>query len=276
MLPTMLSNNKTSVDYIQIYDNSGTLQTITSFSLYNGTKQLQDGWRYSLEIKMEGLVPTVNPYQILEWGEERDITDERLAGIKDETEFEQWLFAYNTYKESGNDSGLENFGDKIEDTDGNVTWHFYLLNSLDLKNQKLNISKLTDIFDGLGNTISNLSLENGFINELSGNGELMNINFEGLTVKSNSVSPGGGLVTDMKGGAINDCNVDATVISNGPVGIMAATMTGGTVNKATFSGLLIGSASSTGPYKNLLATDPSGEVSITNTNYSSIIFTSKN
>ena len=274
ILPTMLSNNRTSIDHIEIYDDSGNLQKISSFSLYNGTKQLPGGWKYPIEIKMEGLVPTVNPYQILQWEEETDVTDERKAGISDASEFEDWVGYYNNYKLTGDDQYLEDFGDKIME-EGTTTWCFYLLNDIDLGNKKYNLSKFSDILDGLGNTISNLSLTSSFIDSFEEKGEIINLNFQGLTVNSDSPDPVGGLIKNMSGGIIQRVNIDATVIGNSSVGMLAATLSGGQIEDSTFSGLLIGSGSYTSASKYLFATQPSGSFKLSNNNCSGILFTYK-
>lgn len=272
------TSNYTLIDYIEIYDNAGELHKITSFTFYNGTKQVQPEWRYPIEIKMEGLVPQVYPYKILPWGEDTDITDERTTGIKTSSEFYQFVTDYNAYKASGNEGNLSSFGDKIIAADGSVTWQFYILNNIDLSGIKdLRISTLTDEIDGLGNTISNLQLDNSLIGEITGTGSLKDLNIEGLSVINTEKNVRLGALTNRLSadGSIINCKVDASVYGESFVGIMAGTMTGGMVENCTFTGLLIGNGTATGTYRYLIAETPDLELDIKDTNYAGIIYTKK-
>ena len=275
-----------AVDYIEIYDNNDELQKISSFTLNGETKQILNGKRYPLEIKMEGLVPTIYPYIISPWDDTQDKTDERTIGIRSESEFEDWMLNYNQYTSETNGNNYDDklllYGDKhVNETTGEVTWYFYILNDLDFsqyKNKNIRISKLTDVIDGMGNQISNINLEDSFIGEISGNGCLSNLSIRGLSVnnstKTNSAQ-GIGAVTDIlsENGSIINCSVDATLKASCKVGLMAGEVTGGDVDGCTFSGLLIGSGSSASPYRYLIALDPSsGVFSLKDTDFSGIIF----
>lgn len=283
--------SRTAIDYIELEDNNGVKQQISSFTLNEGTKEMLNGWRYPMEIKMEGLVPTIHPFKILPWGEEQDITEERTVGINDPFEFIDWLKAYNQYvvnPSASIETELLEFGDKHEnETTKEVTWHFYILKDLDfniegLPETNLQILKLTDILDGMGNHLENLNLSDSFIEEISGRGCLTNIVIRGLTVNNsnkNQVSTGIGALTNIlaSNGSIINCEVDATLKANCSVGIMAGEVTGGTVKDCNFSGLLIGRRTAGNPYRYLIGLDPQeGVFSMENTNFSGIIFSNVN
>lgn len=277
------------VDYIQIYDNNGELQTISSFTLNGDTKQIKNSVRYPIEIKMEGLVPTIYPYAILPWEEPDNITDERTVGINNENDFLEWLKIYNQYTSNQNsgsdyDEQLKLYGDQhINESTKEVTWYFYILNDLNfLKiNENVRISKLTDVIDGLGNKISNLSLTDSFIEEISDNGRIANLTMRGLTVNNSSKTGNdgiGALTNNLSGnGAIINCDVDATLKANCKVGLLAGSASGGTVDGCIFSGLLIGSGTSSRPYRNLIGRNtPDGTIDLIDTDFSGIIFSEIN
>ena len=276
-----------AIDYIELYDDGGILQRISNFTLEESSKQLKNGVRYPVEIKMDGLVPTVYPYKILPWGDTQDITVERETGIT-QSNYTTWVKTYYDYTNDPNpadkyDETLLNFGDKkIKESDGSVTWTFYILENIDFKNggNEMRISKLKDVLDGMGNQLSNLNLTDSFIGEISGNGSLTNLSIKGLTVKSDKEGQNVGIgaltnrLTD--NGSIIKCEVDATLSANCSVGIMAGEVTGGRVEKSNFSGLLIGKGSSDNPYRYLIGRTPEGNnFEIKDTNYSGIIYMAK-
>lgn len=278
----------TAVDYIEIFDNQGVLQRISSFTLDGETKQIMNGWRYPLEIKMEGLVPTIYPFSISPWDDTENVTDERTIGIKDESEFLEWLMAYNQYtsenKTGDFDDVFSKYGVKhINETTQEVTWHFYILDNLNFSGKKnVRISKLTDVIDGLGNQLSNISIEDSFIEEISGKGLLSNLTFRGLTINNTTKSGltnGIGAIANLLAddGSIINCDVDATLKANCKVGMMAGAVTGGTVDGCIFSGLLIGRGSSSNPYRYLIGLDATtGSFSLTDTEFSGIIYSQIN
>ena len=287
-----ISLTNVSVDYIEIYDDNDILQKVTNFSFTDGTKRLENGKRYPIEIKMEGLVPTVYPYQILNWEDEEDITDERTVGINNSSEFYNWINIYNQYTSDSNpgekyDTRLLEYGDKEISSEGKVTWHFYILNDInfkdadiDFKDKEVRITKLTDHLDGMGNLLSNLRLSDSLIGEISGEGCLSNMVIRGLSVINDEkdIEKGLGGVTNLlaENGRILKCDIDATISADCNVGIMAGSLTGATVEDCIFSGLLIGKGTSDSPYTNLIGLTPaSNNFTLTNTNFSGIIFTQK-
>lgn len=277
ILPTLLNPQRSTVSYIEIYDNTGEKQQISSLSLYNGTKTIESGWRYVVEIKMEGLVPTVNPCQIIPWSEEIDITDERTVGINNENVFEQWVRDYNSYKQ-GVSVDLSPYGDLIDDeTTKKQTWHFYILDDFDLSGKtKLRINVFTDILDGLDHTLLNITSDNSFFGSLSGEAQLMNLTIEGLTVNNSSEKESIGGLAGTIGDKVQilNCSIDAQVIADCKVGLLGGTINGCSIENSEFTGLLIGNGSSQDSFKYLSATLPSN-LTIKNSNYSGIIFTTK-
>lgn len=281
IVPTALSGSRSTVDYIELYDNLGTLHRITSFYLYTqNDKRVDVSARYPLEIMMDNLVPTVYPYRILPWDDVTSVTDERNCGIEQPTDFSDFIMAYNHYIETNRaDEGkLAQYGDRWE-TDGKVGWHFYINNDIDMTKipeSSYRIPLLCDTIDGLRNTLSGLRIEStagtsGFVGTLQEGGCIRNLNVEGLYVTNTTDTPAGGLVEEMTGGLIANCGVDGYVYSpNSSVGMAAAKMTGGTIVSSNFSGLLVGKTT----YNRLFGEQPSPEaVWASGNGYSGIIFT---
>ena len=260
VLPT-LPGAPVEIDYIEIYDNDGKLQTVTSMSLMNGGRQLESGWRYPVEILMKELVPTVFPYRVVPWNPNKDITDARTRGISDMSEFKDWLTAYTSYVNHNADQEeiLFRYGDKVVNQQGETLyWHFYLLNDLNFSGEFAQgsaiIPKLQDVLDGKGSSFA----DNGFdlvnnrisnmpgplVGTMQGNGALRNINIASTSIISTKTEPNGILVNTMLGGTIDNCFViNGTLITNGPVGMAVGQANGGKITNCNLSGLLSGTSS---------------------------------
>lgn len=285
IIPTAISNSRSTVEYIEICDNNGLWHKITSFALMNGNdKRANPTYRVPVEVRMEGLIPTIYPYTISEWDDPENITDERSRGINSPSEFYDFLMAYNRYIDSNrtNETGLENFGDRSE-KDGVVGWHFYLNQDIDMRNIQTDnvefnyrITELADTLDGLRHSITNLRINNdsGFIGEMTQGSCLRDLEVSGITVTNNyaSTQVTGGLVDLMSGGVITGCSVDGNIRTPGIVGMAVGTMTGGSVTNCTFTGVLSGGST----YNNLFGLVPTGESSWSGNRYSGLIFTRYN
>ena len=144
ILPTIGESgfDRSSVEYIELYDNEGNLQQVSSLKLSgatttNPTKYLDSGWRFPVKINMTELGPTINPYPIQPWEDNVDLTDSRERGINDAREFQLWVSDYNAYlADKENPEKIQNllkYGDRIiNGNDGEVTWIFYLVKDIDL------------------------------------------------------------------------------------------------------------------------------------------------
>lgn len=264
LLPTIGKGaNRSVVDYIEIYDNDGYLQQVSSIPLAkdgnNFTKNLNERTRYPLLVTMKELVPTINPFPIESWQGDNNLTNVRERGIENITDFERWVEYYNEYLENGNEENLYSYGDRIVDTNGKTLyWHFYLLGDIDFTGSKINngiiLSDFNDIIDGTNpdflenNQHPNFTISgllSSFIDNLKGKGTVQNINFNRPSINSNSENPLGIIANQMSAGTvINNCLIDnGQVVGNGPVGIIAGSATSATISYCTFSGSLFGSVS---------------------------------
>lgn len=288
VLPTVGSVEKnkrpglrTTVDYIELYDNEGHLQRVSSLRLSQGnTKYLDGGWKYPMKITMNELVPTVNPYPIIPWGEDVNLTDERKRGINNITEFAEWVRDYNLYLLApGDETNIGNmmkYGDKYVDADNNISWHFYVLTDLDFQNyaplpyndlegnvvtpsNTVIIPKLVDILDGLSTTLVGskfmnhkiLNLDKTFIGEmgtnvsLQNNGTLRNFDFVSPDVNNGltSESPAGIITNTMDGATVDNCNISNGNLfnPNGPAGMITGTINNGVIRDCTVGGFLYSS-----------------------------------
>lgn len=300
VLPTSFITNPTNdikrpaIASVMIYDDNGVKQLVNDIAL-NDPKQkdpngstltpvlptLVSGMRYVIEIKSDGIEIKIFPHEILKWGEEVDITDKREAGISTAEDFMSWLRLYNEYTTDRTNSTVEQellkFGNKIvSESTGKNSWEFFILNDIEFKDgDDVRISKLEDVLNGLGNTLSNIRINQSMIGTIADGGTLKSLVIEGLTVNSTSNKATGGVADQFTGGSVENCDIDATVVGNSRVGILAANMTGGSVADCNFSGLLVGTGTSAGAYKNLFASTPTGGVTITRSNFSNIYFQQK-
>ena len=270
-----LPGNHSIVEYIELYDNEGYLQRVSSLRLRDGnTKYVAPGWRYPMEVTMKELVPTVNPFEVVPWNDDVDLTDERERGINDITEFANWVNDYNAYLVDPTDDekikALLKYGDNIVDTEGNHSWHFYVLADLDMEKYSpltdsgaeggdpsteqvlpYIVMDLKDVLDGISTTLVNgkfinhtiKGLSKTFINSMEGNGSLQNFDFIEPDVRNeeNSDAAAGIIVNTMTGGSVINCNINNGTLFNpgGPAGMVAGTMSGGMINNCTLSGFII-------------------------------------
>lgn len=268
IVPT-LAGQRSVVEYIELYDNEGNLLRVSSLKLSGGnTKYVDPGWRYPMEIIMNELVPTVNPYKIVPWNKEVvNLTDERARGISNESDFLNWVRAYNAYQaapdgDEAQVNTLLKYGDSFVDDNGqNRSWHFYILSDLDFtnyssllsedeKNLSVIIPKLSDILDGISTTFVNgkfinhtiKGLSKTFIDQLIGNGSVQNLDFIEPEVRNDesSDSPAGIIANIMEGTSVINCNIKKGTLYNpgGPAGMVAGKITDGMVNNCTLSGFI--------------------------------------
>lgn len=285
MLPSSRADSRLSVDHIEIFDDDGKRRVLSNFTLYGSNKNLYYGQRYPLVIKLEGLEAVVTTLGIQTW-DDKQIKDERAAGINDINDFRNWVLEYKKYiDESREKEGdLSNFGDKTVKTDNSTEWRFYLnfdldynayldyLNSIDGQPDTNIFAKLEDCFDGSGHTITGLNVN--FCGEIAAGGVVQNLNFKGLNIQNDNSEPIGGIFKTFNGKLLN-CNIDGVVSTNGPVGLVAASVGENVVvQDCSFSGLIIGSATSQGDAYGMFGEYNSGCSSINN-NLSSLIFQKK-
>lgn len=287
------------VQYIELYDNEGNLQQVTALRLSGAmTKYVDAGWRYPMEISMKEMVPTVNPYTIVPWNEDVNLTDQRTRGINNMPEFEEWVRSYNAYLLEPNNedriNALLRYGDLYVDSDNTNQWHFYLLADLDMSlynpsgsgddssgddgtQSNVIIPVLQDILDGESTTLVNgkhpnhkiSGLSKTFVGELkTANGKLTNIDFDEPYVRVDSPEPLGLIVNAISSGAVENCNVnEGTLINfNGPAGFVCGTLADGTVTGCTLSGFMIATSTASGIYATFVGTEPSGSFTFTGNN----------
>lgn len=277
IVPT-LAGARSTVEYIELYDNDGYLQRVTSLKLSGGnTKIIDPGWRYPMRISMKELVPTVNPFPITPWEGDVNLTDKRERGINNETEFANWVHDYNAYLLSDDEektNALLKYGDMTVDSQGgNKSWHFYVLSDLDLskytplsdKEEDNNIPlildyiipQLNDILDGVSTTFVNgkftnhtiTGLSKTFINKMQENGSVQNFDFINPIVRNEtSTSPAGIIANSMTNASVVNCNIKNGTLYNpgGPAGMVAGQMDGGMVKDCTLSGFLTAKNTATG------------------------------
>lgn len=285
VLPT-LPEQPTEIDYIEIYDNDGFLQRVTAMSLMNGSRYVESGWRYPIEIAMKELVPTAFPFGILPWSSNVDLTYERPTGISTVAEFKEWNTAYASYVNTNADveSTLLKYGDKVVNSQGEfLHWHFFISSDLNFNGQftagQPIIPKLQDVLDGISSTFTDdgfafnnhriSNLPGPLVGELSGNGAVQNFNIVTTSFEVKDATSGV-IAAKMTGGLIDNCTVsNGSIVSNGRVGMAVGEATGGRIKNSTFSGLLIGSDSFEGN-RYITGNDPS-TVELTD-NVSTVIF----
>lgn len=254
---------RTRVEYIELYDNDGNLQRVSSLLLSNGTSKYVDGgWRYPMEVTMKELVPTANPCQIVPWNGDVDLTDERKRGINDKTEFEGWVKAYNAYIDEDNETNtnaLLKYGDLYINEDETKSWHFYVLSDIDLSDFETGkpvVPLLKDILDGQSTVFTNGRFQNHFITGLKSpligvlEGEdavVQNFNFDNpyVTYGEANDTPLGIIANIMEeGSAVNNCRVISGTLYNpaGAGGMVAGSITNSSITNCTLSGFLISSS----------------------------------
>ena len=298
IVPTLAGSNRSIVEYIELYDNEGYLQRVSSLKLSGGnTKYVDPQWRYPMEITMKELVPTVNPFPIIPWNDDDiNLTDERTRGINNIQEFADWVRAYNAYLLGGSNDqekidALLKYGDSFIEG-GNRSWHFYVLSDLDFTNyspllsedgeetdNSVIIPNLNDILDGISTTFVNgkfinhtiKGLSKTFIDLLKENGSIQNFDFIDPEVKNSETStdPAGIIVNTMDTGtSVVNCNIDNGNLFNpgGPAGMVAGSMTNGLIKDCILSGFLVAKTS----FNNIVGTTE-GSYAFPNSDASDVI-----
>ena len=295
IVPT-LPGKRSLVEYIELYDNEGNFLHVSSLRLSGGnTKYVDSSWRYPMEITMKELVPTVNPFPIIPWEKDVDLTDSRKRGINNEDEFVQWVLDYNAYQHAPTDqekiSALLKYGDTFTDNNGDSrTWHFYLLSDLDLSDYDIALSKkegepkeviiqeLRDTLDGISTTLVNSrfinhtikGLQKSFTNKLAENGVVQNIDFiEPEVINSeSSTTPAGIIANSMEGAAVINCTIDngTMLYPAGPAGMITGTMKDGKIIGCTVSGFLKAGSTAPGTAAELVGKEPEGNCTISGNN----------
>lgn len=297
VLPTIGNGNmRSTVDYIQLYDNDGFLQTVTSIPLAKDgntiTKRLNEGVRYPIEITMKELVPNVNPYPVMPWNPDVDITDSRTRGINNLTEFSFWKQYYQGYLSNGiYVDELMNYGDVYKDSEGNIVyWHFYILDDLDFSQYSDGtngpiIPELRDIIDGVSTELDNHLFLNHSISQTSSpfvgnlNGQyaaVQNLDFINPYIISVSNQPVGAIANTANSSKISNCSVDmGTIYTQGPVGMAVGDITGGEVSGCNFTGFVAGSTSYSLEPKYIFGNAPS-PTTVVSDNISSVEYSLNN
>ena len=282
-----------TVSYIELYDNNGYRQQVTSFSLKTSatatdTKSPYPYYRFPIIISMTELGPVARPVEIGEWdeeGDDKDLTDERTVGIHDVNDYNTWAYEYNSYvSDPGNydlngDNSILHYGDLIDGV-----WHFYITGDIDFSSQSVStVTNLKDILES-GNEIYNITLANmnvsgPLFSQITGNGGIKNITFKNVYLSSTGTNPVGclaGSITNSNytstGSVLTNVNLNqSTVISNGPVGLVVGRVQGfSIISGCNFNGFLMG-ASTSDNY--VLGENPDIEPKYMNTDFSNIIFT---
>jgi hypothetical protein len=171
------------IDYIEVKDKTGKLQRVKP-ARGEALTGLEGGWKHPLTIRMEGIVPTVYPHEIIDWNEQHVGEVDKLPGIHSEEQFAAWLKVYNRNVDKWE---AMNVADSVElahygvhndgETPGIEGWTFYLWNDIDCKDMKPDasgalIKALPEgvTFDGKGYVLHNLMLDFEHIGPSSGTG----------------------------------------------------------------------------------------------------------
>ncbi|MCH5223162.1 MAG: hypothetical protein J1E82_03905 [Muribaculaceae bacterium] len=286
--------SRPTVTEIQIYDDNGYLQHVSSFDLKAddttaaSTKTPYPFRRYAIQIDMTELGPTVRPVSIENWdseGKDKDLTEIRKAGINDEQDYNDWAAAYNTYILNGRSpqyaEPLKRFGDMI---DGGERWNFYIAPFTFTQE----VPVVTDLQDQLiGNNnffnieFKNLQLTHPLFTKISRNGGITNIDFVSPYLMLNTSDPVGIITGEISsavgavpGVVFENCNIsNATVINEGvgAVGVMAGKCSYGKINNCEFSGFLMGTKNTSGEFKGLFGEEPTNAPDVNASNYNNII-----
>lgn len=293
IVPTLGTSGtgRSSVDYIELYDNEGNLQRVSSLKLSgantsNPTKYVDSGWRYPMEITMKELVPTVNPFPISRWEGNVDLSDVREYGINDITEFAQWVYDYNAYlseSSAENESKLMKYGDKIVTPESDeISWHFYILTDLDLSqyspittgeevpadNTYILPTLKNATLDGQSPTLSGgvflnykiTGLTKTFIGQME-KGQLQNLDFISPVVyDENNTNAMGILASSMKNSNVLNCNIEDGTLFNpkGAGGYIAGSAEGGSIKNCTLEGTLYAISTGTGNAFKIIGEEPIG------------------
>ena len=282
---------RTVVEYIELYDNDGNLQRVSSLRLSNSnTKYVDGGWRYPMQISMEELVPTANPCAIMPWKPDVDLTDARARGINNTTDFANWITAYNSYLNNPTDESYINsllqYGDLYRNSNGSNYWHFYVLTDLDLSSLYVDVNiplipNLRDILDGQSTDFVNgrflnyniTGLKSPLVGNLSGeNADILNFNFQrpNLQYANDAVESSGIIANKMSDGAsVVNCTIRQGTMYHpgGAAGMVAGSIESTCLIKdCTVSGYLVSDSN----YDALVGEAPGGSYSSENNNSTNV------
>lgn len=251
------------IDYIEVKDKTGKLQRVKP-ARGEPLTGLEGGWKHPLTIRMEGIIPTVYPHEIIDWNEQHVGEVDKLPGIHSEEQFAAWLKVYNRNADKWE---AMNAADSVElahygvhndgETPGIEGWTFYLWNDIDCKDMKPDangafVKALTEgvTFDGKGYVLHNLMLDFehtapssgrvGLIGEIRG-GRLRNLHLDFVTVRNMTVdAPSGCIAGCISGGEVYGCTVReaAMMCRDGVAGVLAGEMIGGHVSDCKFHGMV--------------------------------------
>ena len=279
------------VSYILIQDNDGEWQNVFDFYLYETgsttNKTPKSNNRYIITVSMQGLKPVVRPVCILDWVTGGEITDQRDEGINSWDEYADWVATYNSYiygdrMDAQLEETLRKYGEAEKDlSTGRMSWTFYINHDLYFPpNATEYIDKLDDVIMG-ASVYTNYVISNTgkpWIGEMTENGGIKALDFQ----KQYIVDVGGvneysgAIVREMKGGFIDYCHMmNAVIVSDKKVGMVAGGFIGGKITNSSFSGEVIGVGTSES-YPGLLGTDPSEAIDLTGTEYSDLYYESYN
>lgn len=228
----------------------------------NGDVQgIRGSFIYTVCIEKRGFEASVFPVDVQEWNTE-EIKETIPRGITDASAYKNFIMNYNklfeenkTYSKdeiANNARQLTEWGDAIfNGTDSVFT--VFLTNDIDLSGDNemdnLRIHNLVIPIDGRGKTIRSCHLNGSFCKTIGSTGSLKNLCFEELWVKSGDTIPVGLLAGTMEGGTIEGCRVTNGLLSGASsetkVGAAVGTMNNGTVKNCVFNGLMYGTSDGT-------------------------------
>ena len=253
------------VDYFVLTDNHGGTQRI-----YPGLDPLEQGWRYPVNVSMEGTAPVVWPYEILPWEDEELIELGGDYGIGSTADFENWVLLYNSYlrnlDDDGTVEGLRKYG---EMTDGK--WKFRLMADIDItgifSGAASLVTELKDELDGRNYTLTGLACT--LAAALSDGGAVKNLNIASADISASGTSAVGVVANVMTGGSIIDCGLsDLRIEAEGLAGALVGSATGGSLTGNSVSGLLL----SAGCSPDGLTGERTGDVTVSDNLSSALIY----
>lgn len=204
---------------------------IASISLYNDanykvtidykitkTEGFVSNNKYRITVLMRNNEAVVSPIEITRW-ENEEVTIEKPKGIDSFDGLKNWAAAYNSTAQDNDE--LSKYGTYDS---GDKKWTFLLLEDLDYtkatSEQAYNgIENFKDLFDGLGHTITGLSITEetgdkplGFVRTLEG-GTITRLNLNNLTLYNKGTGTVGSFAGEAKNGSsVTNCHVTGTSI----------------------------------------------------------------
>lgn len=224
------------IEYFIMKDNHGNDQKI-----YPDLDPLESGWRYPVNVVMEGTSPVVWPYDILPWETTETVEIGGDFGIGSAEAFMDWTLLYNEWLDSPDDDDLvSRLSEYGEMTDGR--WAFRLKADIDasaiLSGADVCISEFRDELDGRNFTVTGLQC--ALLGTLAETGGVKNLNLASSRISFSGTQPVGAIACTMNGGIIEGCRVvDLRLESEGLAGALAGSAVSGTISGNTADGLLL-------------------------------------